>query len=343
MENKKNNQTEIIPKKPLKNKVSVNLWDKTDFYDWNYCGMSLQWMSPDSPKNYWKKFVDKNFSKHNTYGIDDIIYHYNSRGFRRSDMKPFDFEDCDHHYPCILVSGCSLTEGIGLPEHHIWHSFLVEKLKKQIKTPIAKFNLGKGEKSTDTVVRYVYSVIQNSEILPDLVLLLLPPVHRREVIIIDERNSFKIWHFMPNISESAPKFYKNLHDKKMENLNYLGCYHNVFKNLLLLKWFLESKKIPWYFCFWADDFSELNIRDAINQYNNECTDFSIPKELSGHYIPDPNLLQNQIPDVFSQTIARDFSHPGPNYHYKLSEKIYHTLMAKPEFTALLKQWEKHEG
>ncbi len=316
--------------------ASINLWDKYDLNIWSECSHSIAWNAPDSEYVFIK---NKSISTSEiTYGENDITYNYNSYGFRVKNIGPTEIEDMTE-YPTLLVGGCSVTEGIGLPENHIWHSFLVENMIHDAKKPIAKYNVGKGGKSIDAVTRYVYTTIEHNKLQPDLVYLLLPPVMRQEVILLDDNDQWFLWDYMPSVEPNmySSSSIKTTYDSLTRSTNYRQMYHDCFTNLLLLKWFLNSKNIPWFFSFWSDEFSKKLIKDFIAPASSD--DCDIPSELLPNYIP-AKITQDKYlsAKVFNQTIARDYMHYGPNSHHDLAKNIYSQLREKQEYKIVTEKW-----
>lgn len=320
---------------------SINLWDNFDLGPWvDSRRGGIPWYPPDTKEIYLRNSIDKNKKYETTYDETDIVYEFNSLGFRVG-LGPQEFEDVQDN-PVFLVGGCSVTEGVGLPERHIWHSFLTGRLVKSIKKPIAKFNLGKGGISIDSIIRYVYVAIEHYNLHPDMVYLLLPPIHRKE-LIISNNNAF-VFHYIPgqpipdNVDYSLIETIKSLN----KNSNYRQMYHDCFRNLLLIKWFLASKNIPFFFSFWHDDFNKDIIKyDTQITNDNDC---NIPNELSYNYITtkikdDCDIIIDEW--SFPQTIARDYAHFGPNSHRDLGNQIYDKLLEKEDFIKVLNKWENN--
>lgn len=329
----------LIKKRSYKSN-SINLWNNFDFRPWSTSPPGgWKWAIPDTEEVYLRNSVDKNKKHETTYGKTDIIYEFNSLGFRTCN-GPQEFEDI-LDTPLLLVGGCSVTEGIGLPERHIWHSFLYNALMKNAKRPIAKVNLGKGGISIDSIIRYVYVAIEHYNLHPDMVYLLLPPVHRKE-LIVSNNNTF-VFHYIPgqpipvDVDYSLAETIKSL-DK---NNNYRQMYHDCFRSLLLIKWFLASKNIPFFFSFWNDDFNKDIIKQDTQITNDD--DCDIPRELSYNYVPvrikdDCDIIKDDW--SLPQTIARDYAHFGPNSHRDISQQMHDKLLEKEDFIKILRKWEK---
>lgn len=324
--------------------TEINLWEKFEA-TWLSISMraGMPWCDPDTEERYLRRVADKANKNEITYGPTEINYNFNSFGFR-TDSGPQEFEDVGDN-PCMLVGGCSITEGTGLPEHHLWHSFLYNKITEEVGRPIAKFNLGKGGISIGAIIRYIYISIEHYNLKPDMVYILLPTIHRVE--LISKLNNGFIYHHIPNqpVPGGADPELIDAIKHADRNTNYRSMYHDCFKNLLLLKWFLAAKNIPWFFSFWADDFDKDCIKH--NMGINE-KDVNLPPELMQHYI---RAVMKYMPDlklrapeacIFPHTIARDYAHFGPNSHVDLANIIYDKLLEKEDFKQVLNKWRKYD-
>lgn len=328
-----------LPKKCPYSANRVNLWNWYYFAPlWNAL-KSFQWHPPDNEQTFRKNSLKNALVPHNkTYGKNDIVYSYTSRG-HRAGHGPSEFEDA-REYKNLMVSGCSLTEGVGLPEDHIWHSFLTEMLCEHISSPIAKLNLGKGGRSLDAAIRYIYVAIEHDNARPDMVYFLFPPISRKELIMTDDENIPYIWDYLGYLPSDPPHNAKVTYEAMTKNINYRQLYHDCFRSLLFIKYFLQSKNIPWFFSFWSNDLSAPDIAAQTENINIDC---SMPEELQKHYI-DAYLRDKTLHEkLFDQTIARDYAHPGPNEHYDLAKQMYQQLQSNTTFVEIIKKWKKDEN
>lgn len=322
----------------------INLWDEYDIDKPDLDSKRHMWHSPDTLDRYNTYKNKPRFLNCKTYGEHDIEYLFNYYGFRRGRLDPIDFRDGspagtkrdnDFNYASILYGGCSVTEGIGLPEEHIWHSFLHNQISADANQPILKFNIGRGGASIDTVVRFTYISIEHKGCNPDLVYLLLPPVGRRELIVNDEaQEKTFIWHYIPllGLFDTVPVI-KRVNEIQDTNINIRQQYHDAFKNLLFLKAFLKSKNIPWFFSFWTNEFDLGHIKTIAE--NPTFMDSAFPSELNAHYIelPQVDIIDSSGP--MEQHIARDFMHYGPNAHFKLYKSMHNNLLERNEYIQFL--------
>jgi hypothetical protein len=213
-------------------------------------------------------------------------------------------------------------------------------LSDDISSPIAKLNLGKAGRSLEAAIRYVYVAIEHDNVRPDMVYFLLPPITRKEIIITDDENIPYIWDHVSSLPERAPQIMKMAYEAMIQNINYRQLYHDCFRNLLFIKYFLQSKNIPWFFSFWADDFNANKISDHTKDINIDC---SIPEELLEHYINAYMRENAACQNIFEQHIARDYAHPGPNQHYDLFNQIYQQLQNNTTFDEIINKWKEDEN
>lgn len=329
--------TRPIVEKETRNLNSINLWDKYDYFVWPECYQSMPWKSPDTEEYYDKRSNDPQYAHHFTYGKTDIDYCYNSMGFRTPSLGPKEFKDATD-YTKLLVGGCSVTEGIGMPEHHLWHNFLADHLYDHSKRPIAKFNMGKGGISVASAIRYAYVAIQHYGFKPDLVHFCLPPVSRKELLLLDDSNKPMINPHLPSTAptDRSPRSVTAMYEMLIKNINYRQYYHDAFKDLLVFKWLCEAKDIPWFFNFWHNDFASYVMMGSVDEPHHTI-DYDIPDELKPHYVPVWQREKgSEAP--FPQTIARDYMHSGPNMHFDLAKQLYDSLMQNPTFIEVMQNW-----
>lgn len=333
----------IIERDYTKNN-SLNLYDKYDL------------INPEERNKilyHTRYYPDQSKDKrdwHTTY-TEDVEYNHNSYGFRIARTGPREFEEANG-YPTMLVSGCSVTEGVGLHENHVWHSFLLQRLKHHFNKPIAKFNVGKGGRSGHSAIRNVYISIEHKNCNPDFVLLLLPPVIRQEFFyILPPNNDWALWHYMPN----SPSQYITGDLQHLTKIYttpnfYRKAYHELYKSLLFLKYYLQSKNIPWFFSFWQNDLGFLdnpvNERQFIIDFTYPCAsdDIEYPKELNEHMLPISMPVYPQLPTSYQEAyrsvnVAKDYTHFGPASHHYVADTMYDMLIEKESLQQIFKKWE----
>jgi len=325
------NSQKIVKSKHTKN-AKINLFDTLDLTVWSEASKTCHWILPDTKAKY---LSTKDRLK--SYSEDDIVYNYNSLGFRIPQCGyPYEFESCNI-LPTFMFAGCSFTEGIGLPENHIWHSFLMEKLQSDFDKTLAKINIGKGGRSIDSIVRYIYIVIEKYNAKPDFIYMLLPNITRKELILEDVP---RLYNFIP--ASIAPELdnYSRNYIKNVEKItNLREAYNNAFKNLLFIKYYLMAKNIPWVFSSWNNDFDSEVIKDTIQKI--QMSEISLPKEITEHYIGNVFFYRHpskMYKPIFEQEVARDGLHYGPNSNYYYAEEVFSALKNSKEYKKVIEKW-----
>jgi hypothetical protein len=204
-------------------------------------------------------------------------YTYNELGFRGDSIKKEGFK--------VMSFGCSNTEGVAVNDNETWPARFASLIPNGV-----NMNFGTGGRSNDFIVRCLltyYDVIK-----PDLILIMYPSPLRREIYTKDEG----IEPFMPTVSWS---YLKETSEgvKTQEYLTYLQNdnedFINWYKNHLLIKYFLESKK-----CNWIWNGRELRLFE----YN------------------DPNRFDGDYGKYLD--LGVDNTHPGPNHNKTYAHKLH---------------------
>ena len=182
--------------------------------------------------SYQFKLNERKGKTYRTSGSDNsgkCIYTYNELGFRGDTIKKNGFK--------IMSLGCSNTEGVGVNDHETWPAQFANLVPDGV-----NFNFGTGGRSNDFIVRCLLSYYDL--INPDLVLIMYTSPLRREIYTKD----CGIEPFMPTVSwgylkdtEVGKKIQENLIELQNSNEDFINWY----KNHLLIRYFLESKKCNW--------------------------------------------------------------------------------------------------
>jgi hypothetical protein len=244
-----------------------------------------------NPLVYWKpetfeissfkfKLDERKNKTYNTSGSDNsglCRYTYNELGFRGDSIDKKGFR--------IMSLGCSNTEGVCVNDDETWPSRFAELIPNGV-----NFNFGTGGRSNDFISRCLltyYDVIK-----PDLVLIMYISPLRREIYTEDGG----IEPFMPTASwgfleetEKGRETQKYLTYLQNDNEDYMNWY----KNHLLIKNFLGSKK-----CNWVWNGRELVKYDYIEE-NRFDGDY-------GNYID----------------FGVDGIHPGPKHNKEYAHKLH---------------------
>ena len=228
----------------------------------------------------WRLEGRKNKS-YNTSGSDNTkkcIYTYNELGFRGDSIKKEGFK--------VMSLGCSHTEGVGVTNGHTWSSQLSKLIPKGV-----DMNFGLSGRSNDYISRCL--ITYYDLIKPDLILIMYTIPHRREIYSSDGG----IEPYMPTSSwgymeETADGRLRQQLMTKIQNNN--EDFINWYKNHLLIKYFLETKKCNWL-------------------WNGQ---FDIPKDYS-----EFNRFDDNYGTPFLD-LGVDNIHPGPQHNYQYSIRLF---------------------
>lgn len=177
-------------------------WEQELFYGKYPPNKTYEWIDTDTPED--------------SINHDDITYTFNEHGFRSDSFKQrSDFN--------ILVSGCSLTVGVGVKYENTWP----QQLKTHINQPTTVWNLAQSSTSPDYVVRSLYKTVD--VLKPDLIAVCWPAESRVEL----PKNKYSITTYQLD-TDDYPKI--------LENPNW--AYHNLQKNIIFLTQLCKNKNIP---------------------------------------------------------------------------------------------------
>lgn len=221
---------------------------------------------------------------HYTSGSDDTkqcVYTYNELGFRGDSIKKEGFK--------VMSLGCSITEGVGVNDNQTWpHQF-----SKLIDNGV-NMNFGTGGRSNDFICRCLLSYF--NLIKPDLVLIMYTFPHRREVYtkenFIEPYIPTKVWGRLAETKEGN-EIQKSLDSLQNDNEDFINWY----KNHLIIKLFLESKKCNW---LW----NGLNLNTNYSEFNR--------------FDSEKIHLDKGSDDL----------HPGPNTHKRYANLLYDYITIK---------------
>ena len=221
-----------------------------------------------------------------TSGSDDTekcIYTYNSLGFRGDEPTKNGFK--------IMSIGCSITEGVGVNDNETWSSQFTKLIPYGV-----DMNFGTGGRSNDFIVRCLltyYDLIN-----PDLVLIMYTSPQRREIYTNDGGIEPFIptakWGYMEETNQG-----KETHEYLVNLQNDNEDYINWYKNHLLIKYFLESKKCNW---LWNGFFDIPSEYTEFNRFDGEY----------GH------LIDKGVDGV----------HPGPLHNKSYAKSLYDYILLK---------------
>lgn len=247
---------------------------------------ALEYWSPEGFEisSFQFKLEARKNQTYKTSGTDNTklcTYTYNELGFRGDSIKKEGFK--------IMSIGCSNTEGVGVNDNQTWPHNFTSLIPNGI-----NMNFGTGGRSNDFISRCLlthYDLIK-----PDLVLIMYTSPQRREIYTKNDG----VEPFMPTTSwgwlentEEGREVQNHLASIQNETEDFINWY----KNHLLIKYFLESKKCNWIWNGWMGipvDFEETNRFDG--EYGMPFIDF-----------------------------GADGVHPGPIHNVKYSIKLYNHI------------------
>lgn len=230
----------------------------------------------------------KEFKTPTNTKIKSCVYTYNDLGYRGDSIHKKGFR--------IMSIGCSLTEGVGINDNETWpHQFA-----KMVPNGV-DLNFGCGGRSNDFITRALLTYFDL--IKPDLVLIMYTSPERREVYT--KTNGVKpfmppCWGYLKETTEGI-----QMCDNLIELQNDFSDYINWYKNHLLIKLFLESKKCNW---IWNGS-------------------FGIPEQYQENNRFDGDYMNKPFIDL-----ASDESHPGPKHNKEYVDKLFnHVKLHFPNY------------
>lgn len=148
----------------------------------------LDWWPSDSEESFhrlmnepsWRTYIEQQ-------GWDKpgaITYQFNSMGYRGPNP--------DWSRPLLMVFGCSLTMGIGLPQNLTWPWLVGQQLDLEV------VNFSMGGMPADWCFRMAEYWVPNKR--PHLAVMLAPP-HERIELIIDDQGSGNIYSARETVTE----------------------------------------------------------------------------------------------------------------------------------------------
>ncbi len=222
---------------------------------------------------------------HYTSGGDHTgrcVYSYNELGFRGDSIHKTGFK--------VMSIGCSFTEGVGVMNNKTWPAQFCKLIPNSV-----NMNFGTGGRSNDFISRCLltyYDLIK-----PDLVLIMYTYPHRKEFYTKDGGIEPFIpgleWGYMEE-TEDGKEIQNNLVNIQNDNEDFINWY----KNHMLIKYFLESKKCNW---LWNGTFLRTEYTD----------DF----RFDGEY---HNYLD----------LGMDNCHTGPKHNYEYSIRLFEYIKSK---------------
>ncbi len=222
------------------------------------------WTIDDFEVSSYKWHISDRFNKSfTTSGSDQTglrTYTYNELGFRGDPINKHGFK--------IMSIGCSNTEGVGVNDWETWPSRFTKHIPNGV-----NHNFGMGGRSNDYISRCLLTYYDLIE--PDLVLIMYTSPHRREIFTKDNGiEPFMVTHKWGYLEETEEG--REIQELKIRLQNNNEDLINWYKNHLLIKYFLESKKCNWLWNGWhgiPEDIIENNRYDG--SYNIPFKDYGV--------------------------------------------------------------------
>lgn len=258
----------------------------------------LNWLDSDSQENY--KPLNSGSAN---YGPDDISYVMNSHGRRCDDF------DLPSELPIVFM-GCSFTEGIGLPLEEVWAYHIHKKIVEVTGKNIPFWSLAKGGTSIDYAARTLYEY--GPKLKPKYIFYLMSGVSRREY-----------WLYAPTYNNWFPnpsKLYKPTHTFHTMNRVFADPFYALYqatRSAMIID--LVAKTIGakvFLFGLAMDIVPDDQKTTLFKQFSNI------------EYVPVPDDIQDiadiNIPDHIQTRplFARDNSHPGARWQYKIQHLVW---------------------
>jgi len=274
------------------------MFNKDSYYNsiiTNRANAEFAWHAYDLEHNY----VEVNSKGTNIYPKDckDIRYTFNDCGFRSDNFNM-------HSDIPILFTGCSYTEGIGLPVNKIWTNRLLDKLKEKTGKTIPHWNLALAGAGLDSIANGLYWYSLKFKKHLDYIVILFPPFARREYCY--NTADIKTWFHpgspgLSNDSKIVDALFMDIEFIKYQSIKNLALIDSVSKSL-------NAKVV---YSMW--DFPGTATEYEVGIIQENFSDFQ--------YIKYPNLN-------FDIDFARDSTHPGPSMHNKISEVFFDEYFKK---------------
>jgi hypothetical protein len=135
-------------------------------------GQEVAWLFGDSLESYRRR------GGHPIYGENDIIYRFNSLGYRCPEFEV----DADIR---IVTVGCSYVVGQALPQPAVFPELFAERLRLESRKKVVVWNLAKCGASNDYISRLLYLAIPRLD--PQIVLINFTHGARREYVSVQDR------------------------------------------------------------------------------------------------------------------------------------------------------------
>jgi hypothetical protein len=190
-----------------------------------------------------------------------VLYKLNKDGFRSKNFEPYKNDQLN-----VLVSGCSLTFGEGVPEEVSWPSMLQSELSEVSNKDVVLYNLGYPAASIQLIIKNTISFI-NKYGKPKFLFMLLPNIDRG---LIFDKSKKKYVTAIPGYFQ--PKEDKRREESKVyidfsENYEISDILLHVSIQINLLESFCNEAGILFKWSTWNEDsqkiFKELGFKNFL--------------------------------------------------------------------------------
>ena len=285
--------------------------------------MELRWFSNDTEERYKDK-------PHPSLAPEDIVYRFNSKGYRcpEFDLAAYDGDDQIGHKDSantlkVVSIGASEVFGVGLPEKFTFPQVFCEMLSRRFGCSTINWNLGISGGSADYISRVLFSVLP--VLKPDIVLLVFPPILRREFVNDTDRlfiytdridsygfGSRLLYRFYDPENTRQNSAHRALSSDNSDQINF-------FKNYQLCEALCQKHDVMWLY----SPFSELQLQHTKDLINHD-------------HLVLPGLLDLRdeclkTSDGIAGSLARDLGHPGIKPNQLFAESLFARLQALYEF------------
>jgi hypothetical protein len=214
-------------------------------------GTTVEWLesTEDCRESYLKR------GGHPIYGEHDIVYSFNSLGYRsvdfgiRADLN-------------VLAIGCSYVMGVGLRQQHLFHEVIAGQLGRSTGKSVCVYNLGAPGASNDYIARVLHLAIPI--LAPDLTLIHFTHAGRREYVSLNDRLLTYVPGFRPS-DMVARDIYKHLDALSSPEDNDL----NLFRNYKSIEALLRDRK--WLFSSINPEFDRIKAHINLTRYVGTLT------------------------------------------------------------------------
>lgn len=242
----------------------------------------------------------------------DIEYRINRDFFRTENFK-----ELDDNFINILVAGCSWTFGEGVPEEHIWHSFLSKRIESETGKKVKVHNLGIMGGSTHLAIKNVISFI-NLYGKPEYLFLLLPGWTRDIRFAGQKQEPVNVSIHMPLNKDKDQRKAIELFAQRHDDFAALNTF---VTSMHLLEMFLNSEKIKFAWTS-VNLINQDDIRKRFEFSNYVHTSHSFTKQgLSFQPKSDISVYPNTR-NLHYWDLSKDGAHPGVAFHEDLARMFF---------------------